>query len=191
MFLRSTVLAAALIASPFAAVAANWTLDKSHAHITFSVSHLGFSDTQGAFREFDADITFDPENIDATEVSVIIDAASVDTFWEARDAHIRRADMLNVEAHPTITFVSTSVEQTGDNTAVVTGDMTLLGETREVSFDAVLNNLGPNPFNPDKTVAGFTLTGDIDRTEFGMGFGAPAIGAVIPVEINLEMSPAS
>ncbi|MEO1541467.1 MAG: YceI family protein, partial [Pseudomonadota bacterium] len=89
-----------------------------------------------------------------------------------------------------ITFVSTGVEQTGDNTAVVTGDMTLLGETREVTFDAVLNNLGPNPFNPEKTIAGFTLNGEIDRTEFGMGFGAPAIGTVIPVTINIEMSPA-
>ncbi|MEL6427158.1 MAG: YceI family protein [Pseudomonadota bacterium] len=190
MFLRSTVLAAALITAPFAATASAWTLDKSHAHITFSVSHLGFSDTQGAFREFEADITFDPEDISATEVSVTIDASSVDTFWEARDAHIRRADMLDVENHPTITFVSTGVEQTGDNTAVVTGDMTLLGETREVTFDAVLNNLGPNPFNPEKTIAGFTLNGEIDRTEFGMGFGAPAIGTVIPVTINIEMSPA-
>ncbi|MEO0912636.1 MAG: YceI family protein [Pseudomonadota bacterium] len=189
--LKPLALATALAMAPLAGLAAPWTVDKSHTQITFTVDHLGFSDTNGIFREFDAEVSFDPENIEATEVTFTIDASSIDTFWEARDNHVKNADFLNTSEHPNITFTSTAVEQTGDDTATVTGDLTILGVTQPVTFDAQLNKLGPNPFNPDLQVAGFTLTGEIDRTEFGMGFGAPAIGTVIPVTVNLEMSPAS
>lgn len=189
--LKSLALATTLAFTPLAAISAPWTVDKSHTQITFSVAHLGFSNTHGIFREFEADVSFDPEAIEATEVTFTIDASSIDTFWEARDTHVRNADFLNVAEHPSITFASTSVEKTGDDTATVTGDLTILGVTKPVSFAAKLNKLGPNPFNPDLQVAGFTLTGEVDRTEFGMGFGAPAIGAVIPITIDLEMSPAS
>ncbi|MEM9811284.1 MAG: YceI family protein [Pseudomonadota bacterium] len=191
MTLRTLALAAAVALSPLAAIAAPWALDKSHTQIMFSVSHLGFSDTNGTFREFDADITFDPENIGATSVSFTIAADSVDTFWEARDTHIKGADFLDVENHPEITFVSTDVEQTGDETARVTGDLTIRGTTNSVTFDAQLMKIGPNPFRPDSQIAGFKLTGEIDRTEFGVNFGAPAIGAVIPVTIDMEINPAS
>ena len=188
--LRSTLFAATLAALPLTATAAPWTLDKSHAHITFSVDHLGFSTTQGAFRDFDMEIDFDPENITATSVSVTIDAASIDTFFAKRDDHVKSADMLDVANHPTITFVSTGVTQTGDATADVTGDLTILGATQPVTFAAELVNLGPSPFNPDQTVAGMRVTGVIDRTTFGVSYGAPAIGVEIPVSIDFEMSPA-
>ena len=145
----------ALVAAlPFAAAPAlaadPWVLDKSHAHVTFTADHLGFSMVHGQFRSFDADILFDPENIEATELTVTIDAASVDTFWEARDRHIRDADFLNVSTYPEITFVSREVRQTGENTAEIIGDLTLIGETREVIFEATLNKIGPSPFNPDR-----------------------------------------
>ncbi len=191
MNFRPLALAAALALSPLAAFAAPWTVDKSHTQITFSVNHLGFSETNGIFRDFEADVSFDPENIEATEVTFTIQAASIDTFWAARDEHVRNKDFLDVANHPTITFVSTAVEQTGDQTATVTGDLTILGTTQSVTFDAVLKGMGPNPFNPDATIAGFQLTGEIDRTAFGVSYGAPAIGTVIPVTVDLEMSPAS
>jgi len=187
--LRSTLLAATLALSPLAAFAAPWTLDKSHAHITFAISHLGFSDTRGAFRDFDMDIEFDPENIEATKVSVVVDATSIDTFFEARDEHIRNEDFLNVADHPKITFTSTSVTQTGDSTADVMGDLTILGNTQPVTFKAELVQMAPSPFAPDKMVAGMKVTGDVDRTAFGVSTYAPAIGAVIPVVIDFEMSP--
>ena len=188
--LRSILLAGALAATPFAATAAPWTLDKSHAHITFTVNHLGFSTTNGAFREFDMEIDFDPENIGATSVVATINAASIDTFFGKRDEHIRSPDFLNVESHPTITFATTTVTQTGDNTADVMGDLTILGNTLPVTFQAELVQLGPSPFNPEVTVAGMRVSGEIDRTAFGMETYAPAIGAVIPVTIDFEMSPA-
>lgn len=187
--LRAFALTTALIAAPLAASAAEWVLDKSHAHITFSVNHLGFSTTQGAFRDFDMDITFDPENIGATKVNAVIDATSIDTFFGKRDEHIRGADFLDVTNHPKITFTTTSVEQTGDTTADVTGDLSILGVSAPVTLQAEMVKMGAHPFAPDKTLVGMSVTGEIDRTAFGVSYGAPAIGATIPVEINFEMSP--
>ena len=178
----------ALAAAPLAA--APWVLDKSHAAVTFSVSHLGFSLTQGQFREFDAEIDFDPDNMEAASVSVTIKAASVDTNWPARDKHIRAADFLDVENHEDITFVSKSVRLIDAETAEITGDVTIRGVTNEEVFSAKLLKIGPSPFKPDLTIAGFSIEGEIDRTNYGVKFGAPAIGAVIPVRIDIEISPA-
>ena len=178
-----------LIGSP--AAAEPYVLDKSHAVISFSVNHLGFSDVKGVFREFDAEIDFDPEAVEESSVRFVIDAASVDTFWPERDDHIRGEDFLHVSEHPEIVFESTSIEPTGDETAEITGEMTIRGVTKEVTFDASLNKMGPPPFDSSKTIAGFTVTGEIDRTEFGVDYAAPAVGVIIPVTVQLEMSPAS
>lgn len=192
MRLDALLLASAVAAAPFAgALAADpWNLDKSHAHVTFRADHLGFSMVQGWFREFDADIRFDPENIEATEIRFTIKTASVDTAWPDRDRHIRSADFLNADAHPEITFVSTAVRQTGDNTAEVTGDLTMVGQTRPVTFEATLVKIGPSPFNPAKTIAGFVAEGEIVRADWGITFGGDAFAARVPVRIDLEMSPA-
>jgi polyisoprenoid-binding protein YceI len=187
MFLRSFAFAAALSVAPLAASAQDWAFDPSHTSVSFKVNHLGFSEITGFFREFEADVSFDPDDIGATEVSFTIAADSVDTLWPARDEHLRNADFLDVETHPEITFVSTAVEPTGDASAVVIGDLTIKGVTQEISLDATLNQIGPNPFNPAQQIAGFTLTGEIDRTDFGVDYGAPAIGAVLPLTINVEL----
>ena len=179
---------AALLAAPVSAEP--WKIDKSHATVAFSVDHLGFSLTHGVFREFDAEIDFDPESFETASVSFTIAAASVDTFWEARDEHIRSADFLDVEAHPEITFVSKTVRLTGPDTAEVTGDVTIKGVTREETFAVTMRKLGPSPFNPELTIAGFTVEGELDRTNYGVAYGAPAIGAVMPIRLDLEVSPA-
>lgn len=188
--LRSLILSAALFATPLTASAAPWAIDKSHAVISFTVNHLGFSDTRGVFQEYDATIDFDPDNVEATKVELVIDAASINTFWEKRDDHIRNPDFFNTAKFPTITFTSTKVTKTGDDTATLDGTVTMLGVTKPVSFDAKLAKMGPHPFNPELMVAGMKITGEIDRTEFGMTKFAPAIGAVIPFTFDLEMSPA-
>jgi len=190
---RSLVVPAALaglfLAIP--AAAQPYVLDKSHAVISFTVDHLGFSDVKGVFQEFDAEIQLDPDAVENSSVRFVIDAASVNTFWPKRDEHIRGEDFLNVDAYPNIVFESTEITPTGGDTADVRGNLTIRDMTREVTFEAELNKMGPSPFDPDKTIAGFTVAGEIDRTEFGVDYAAPAVGAVIPVTISLEMSPAS
>lgn len=170
-------------------VAEPYVIDRSHAYISFMVDHLGFAMTHGTFREFDAQINFNPDDIEAATVAFTIEAASVETFWEARDTHVRSADFLDVETYPQITFVSNEVRLTSEDTAEVTGDVTMRGVTRPETFEVKLNRFGPHPFNKDLTVAGFTITGVLDRRNYGSTFGAPAIGAEIPIRIDLEASP--
>lgn len=179
--------ALALLAGP--ALADPWKIDRSHAHVTFSVSHLGFSDTQGVFRDFEAEIDFDPDNIETATVAFTIDATSVDTFWPARDKHVKSKDFLDVKNFPEITFVSKTVRLRDADTADVTGDLTIKGVTNEETFTATMRKLAPSPFNPDQIIAGFKIEGEIDRRDYGVVYGAPAIGVNIPLRVDVEISP--
>lgn len=187
MRILAALFALALITGP--ALAAPWKLDKSHTAVTFSVEHLGFSTTQGWFRKFDAEIDFDPDSIETSSVKFEIDAASVDTNWKARDRHVRSKDFLDVENHPTIRFESTKIRLTGTETATATGDFTMRGETHEETFNIELKRIGPSPFNPSQTIAGFVVTGTIDRGKYGVKFGIPAIGGKVPIRVDMEISP--
>lgn len=188
MMIRTIALGAALALAPATAFA-DWQLDPSHSAVVFQVEHMGFSTVTGVFPAVEADIqNFDPDNLEQASVEVTLDATAITTFWEARDEHIRSGDFLDVENYPEITFVSTGVEQTGDGTAEVTGDLTIKDVTKPVTLTAKINKIGESPVQPGTQVAGFTLTGEIDRTEFGIDAYAPAVGAVLPVTINVELN---
>jgi len=191
--MKSTLVAAALTAAfmvstgaPTAALAASYTIDETHAHAAFRVSHLGFSHTLGQFKEISGSLEFDEANPTASSVSVTINTASVDSANEARDEHLRKADFLNVEEFPTMTFTSTAIEVTGEKTGKLTGDLTLLGVTKPVTLDVTFNQEGPHPFDPSKIVAGFSASGEINRTNFGMAYAAPAIGETVELMIEVE-----
>ena len=184
--LASAAVGAALIAAP--AVAEEFAFDPSHTHILFTISHFGFSDVQGEFLDFEGSVALDPDAPENSSVSVTIDTASIDTGWEARDEHLRNADFFDVGTHPTMTFESTAVEMTGDDTALVTGDLTILGTTQSVTLDVTLNAMGPHPFREGVTVAGFRATGSIDRTEFGLAYGSPGVGDEVQIHIETELN---
>lgn len=187
--MKSTLIALGLAASflaPTAALADSYTIDATHAHAAFRVSHLGFSHTLGQFKDITGTIEFDAEAPENSSVSVTIATASVDSANEARDEHLRKADFLNVEAFPTMTFTSTNIEVTGEETAKITGDLTLLGVTKPVVLDANLNGSGPHPFDPSKIVAGFSATTEINRSDFGMAYASPAIGETVEIIIEVE-----
>jgi polyisoprenoid-binding protein YceI len=168
------------------AMAATYKIDSSHVHTAFEVNHLGFSTTMGQFDDVSGMIEFDEENLEASSVEVTIKTASVDTGHKERDEHLRKADFFDVENHPTMTFKSTAIEVTGEDTAKITGDLTLLGVTKPVVLDAKLNKKGEHPFDASRYVAGFAATTTIDRTAFGMDYAAPAIGKEIKISIAAE-----
>ena len=178
-------LSAAFLA-PTTAFAESYTIDASHAHAAFRVSHLGFSHTLGQFNEISGTLEFDEASPDAGSVSVTINTASVDSANAARDEHLRKADFLNVESFPTMTFVSTSVEITGEKTGKLAGDLTLLGVTKPLTLDVTFNQAGPHPFDPSKIMAGFSATGEINRSDFGMAYAVPAIGETVEIIIEIE-----
>ena len=189
MRLTSSSLAIAVFtatAAP-AVMAEPYILDKSHTAITFQIDHLGFSITHGRFSEFDAEIDFDAEDPSKSSVVFTINAPSVDTGWEKRDEHVRGPDFLNVENNPEILFKSTKIEKTGDETASMTGMLTMNGKTNEETFEVTLRKLAPSPFGEKLMTAGFIAEGTIDRTDYGISYGEGAIGNQVPVRVDLEI----
>ena len=180
------VLGAGLAAVGAAAEPQPYTVDRSHSAVLFEISHLGFSKTYGRFREFDADIRLDPDDLASSSVVVRIQAASIDTNSSKRDEHIRSSDFLDVGNHPEIVFRSTSIEAEGPDTARLLGQLTIRGETREEEFEVKLIKKGKAR---GRDVVGFEARGVIDRTRYGVDYAAPAIGAEMGVTVALEISP--
>ncbi|PRY95380.1 polyisoprenoid-binding protein YceI [Hasllibacter halocynthiae] len=193
--LRSTATAAILALSATGAMAdpATYTLDPSHSQILFSYDHLGFSTTYGMFSGFEGEIQFDEDDPAASSVSVSMPVTEMFTGWEARDAHFLSEDFFNAIAdgqpidpeRNMVTFESTSIEVTGDETANITGNLTMNGITQEVVLDTSLNGMGPNPINQTPTI-GFDATTTIKRSDFGVGAFAPAVSDEVEVQISLE-----
>ena len=164
-----------------------YVLDKSHASIALAIPHVGLTNIQGLFREFEADILYDPADIAASSIVVRIHAAGIYTNWPRRDDHIRSGDFLDVDAHPIIEFRSTGVEPTGGNTARITGDLTIRGMTNEESFDVVL--VGARSIR-GRDVTGFHARGSIDPNDYGISiFLPPGPASEVGVSVAFEISP--
>ena len=137
-----------LVALSGGAQAADYAIDKEgqHAFINFKISHLGYSWLYCGFNDFDGSFTWDADKPEDSSVNVVINTASVDSNHAERDKHLRSDDFLSVDEHPQATFKSTGVEMTGENTANVTGDLTLNGVTRPVVLAAEFIGEGQDPW---------------------------------------------
>lgn len=168
--LKKTFTALTLGAALFAgqAMAADYVIDKQgqHAFVNFKISHLGFSWIYGTFKDFEGTFSFDAANPEASKVNVTLKTASVDTNHAERDKHLRSGDFLNVDKHPTATFTSTSVKSTGEDTADITGNLTLNGVTKPVVIAAKFLGEGKDPWGGYR--AGFEGTTTIKMKDFGI-----------------------
>lgn len=187
-FLSKTALAATLIfAGTMANAEGRYLVHEDHTWVTFSVSHAGWANARGMFRAVSGEINFDQDDVTKSSVEVTLDAASLDTNSEQRDRDMAGADFLNSIEFPQITFVSTRIEKTGERTGIIYGDMTMVGVTREVALDVTWNAEFALPWDPSTIKTGFSATGQIDGTDFGMNslvdFG---LGPVIDIAIDLE-----
>ncbi len=171
-----------------AQAADTFDVDPAHADVGFTVNHLGFSDTFGRFNKVEGVILFDEDKLEASSVEVTIDAASVDTNHAKRDEDLRSENFFDVAKFPTITFKSTGIEKTGENTGRITGDLTLHGVTKPVVLDATFINKAPHPLPSYNgvIVAGFSGTTKIKRSDFGMTTYAPAIGDEIAIRLAID-----
>ncbi len=189
--MKSLLLSTAFAASASMAAAADkYELDASHSQIVFSYNHLGFSTTFGMFSGFEGEIMFDQENPAASSVTVSMPTKSMFTGWEKRDAHFMNADFFDATDEDLITFTSTSIEITGETTALITGELTMNDVTNSVVLDAVLNQAGANPLN-GQDWAGFDATTTLMRSDFGLGAFAPAVSDEVEVRISIEASKAT
>lgn len=182
--LGAAVAATMTVASAQAATE-KYVLDKPHTQVVFSVNHLGFSNSIGKFTDYSGHFIFDTEDPAKSNVEVTINTASIDLADQKWDDHMKGADFFNVEKFPAMTFKSTKIEKTGDKTANITGDLTLLGVTKPVTLAVTQNGSGEHPYSK-KFVSGFSATGTLKRSDFGMNYGLPAVGDEVKLIIEVE-----
>ena len=136
----------------------------SHAFVQFKISHLGYSWLYGRFDSFDGEFTFDENNPTAASIEMTVDTSSVNSNHTARDKHLRGDDFLNVAAHPTATFNSTSFTPSTDGHGTMTGNLTLNGVTQEVSLDVKFIGAGKDPWGGYRR--GYEATTDLQLSKF-------------------------
>lgn len=186
MSIKKYLMVKALVLSAFFTFnvnAADYKLDTVHTQIVFSISHHGFSNSKGAFTDFDGQFLFDEEDFGKSSVDVTIQTASLDMNDATWNEHLSGAKWFDVDQFPTIPFKSTSVEKTGDKTMNIVGDLTLKGVTKSATMNVVVNKVGSMM---GKAKAGFSAAMTIDRTDWGMDTYAPAIGAEVTIRIEVE-----
>lgn len=182
--LISSALALTTVAS--AALPSQWQLDDSHTRVGFSVNHLGFSTTMGHFNDVKGVVNYDVKSPSKTNMSFTIATDSIDTNWDARDEHLKKAEFFNVAKYPTMTFKSTSVKFINPQQAKVTGDFTMLGQTKPLTLDVTLNKIANSPLTKEPVI-GFRATGNIDRAAYGMTAFADGITTNVPIQIDGEL----
>lgn len=169
--MKNVILTAVLLISTISFVSAQkttWTLDKAHSKMVFTVVHLSMSEVDGVFKDYSATITNSNEDFSDAVFEVTADLTTISTNNEMRDGHLQKEDMFNTAKYPALTFKSTGIEKTGENKFKLTGDLTIKGVTKKVVLDLELIGTGTNPMSK-KEIAGFKVTGIINRTDFGVG----------------------
>jgi polyisoprenoid-binding protein YceI len=173
-----------LVASAFAATG-TYQIDPNHSTAQFVVRHLGISNVQGDFTKVSGTVVLDDQDISKSSVNASIDVSSVDTRVQARDNDLKSANFFDVAKYPTMTFTSTKIWSTGNGTAKMTGNLTIHGVTKEVTFDvsgptAAINAMGGMR-------RGVEATTKISRKDFGVTADAGLIGDEISITIDAEM----
>jgi len=179
---KITLLAAVLLTGTALFAQTKWSGDKAHAKIGFTVTHMMLSDVDGNFKKFDATLTSSKDDLSDAVFELTIDAASVNTDNDMRDNDVRSDHFFDVAKYPQITFKSTSISKVEGKKYKLTGNLTMHGVTKPVTLDLIFSGLG-NSMMTHKPVAGFKVTGTINRTDFGVG-SAPA--AIVSEEIQLR-----
>ncbi len=162
-----------------------YTFDKTHTQIIFSVDHLGFSHSHGRFMDFDGGFMFDRAEPAKSAVDIAIKTTSLEMLDQKWNEHLKGPDFFNVEKFPAMTFKNTKIEVTGQNTANITGDLTLMGVTKPVTLATTFNKADKHAFS-GKYVAGFTADATIKRSDFGLSYGLPMVGDETQIHLEVE-----
>ena len=166
-----------------------YVAEKNHAYITASYNHLGFSRPTLTFTGFDATLNFDAEDPSKSTVEATVSLTTLDTGVEVFEEHIRGENFFDAASFPEATFKSTSVEVTGAKTGTMTGDLTIKGVTKPVTFDIELRGAGDSPMT-QKPHLGFAAHTTILRSDFNAGAYAPAVSDEVEINIEIEFDPA-
>lgn len=189
----TTALAVLATASVASAAPSTWKIDPGHSQVGFQVRHF-FTQLHGRFREFEGTIVFDEADPSAIQVNATAKAASVDTGNERRDADLRSPNFFEVDKNPTLSFKSTKTTSAGKNKYKVTGDLTMRGVTKSVTFDAEFLGSAAVGVEGESwgSKGGFTATTVVNRKDFGINWnekldnGGFMVGDMVTIELSLE-----
>lgn len=175
--------------SAFTILNGSWKNDPAHSQLGFTVTHLGISDVSGTFNDFNVEVKSSKPDFSDAVFELNAKTASIDTRVEARNKHLKSADFFDVEKYPNLTFKSTSLKKAGKNQYKLAGDLNIHGVTKPVVLDLTYNGTVENQMSK-KPTAGFTLSGTIKRSDFGIGskFPAPMISDEVRINASGEFT---
>ena len=191
MFSRLVLAGAAVLVAALPATAQTWKIDSAHSSASFTVKHMMVSNVHGRFGKVEGTIVYDGQNVAPAQVETTIDATTITTDNEKRDAHLKSPDFFDAAGFPTITFKSKRVEAVGAGKFKLVGDLTMRGKTKEVVLDVE----GPTaPVNAQGSQrVGVTATTTLNRHDYGVSWsrtmdgGGYVVGDDVKVTIELEL----
>ena len=184
--LKITLSTCLLLSLPVAGMTATpqkWKLDVPKTNVDFKVAYLGNGTVKGQFHKVNGVINYDIKNPTRTTINFTVDTNSVDTGRSLRDRFLRRKELLNSAKYPTMTFVSKKVSMINAKEADVTGDFTVLGQTKPLTVKVTLANVENDPVTKKPTLK-FRATGIIDRYTYGVTAFPKVVGNMIPLDIT-------
>jgi polyisoprenoid-binding protein YceI len=169
-----------------------WTIDLTHSEIAFKIRHLMIAHIRGAFKTFDANIYTTETDFATAEIDVWIEAASINTGDAKRDEHLRGADFFDAGAHKQISFKANSIEKAdGEGMHDLWGELTIKGITKNIKLQVEFGGILKDPWGKER--AGFTITGKINRSDWGLGWntaldtGGLMIGDEVKISCEIEL----
>lgn len=166
--------------------AGTYKSEQGHAYVAFQYSHQGYSKPIIRWGTTDATVTFDADNPENSTLTVNLPVADIDTGVPAWDDHIKAADFFDAENHPTVTFVSTDIEQLRDGYGTLTGDLTIKGVTKPFTLTGTVNKIGKH-FRSGVDMFGVSAKGQLKRSDFGVDKYAPMADDIeIMVEVEFQ-----
>lgn len=162
-----------------------WAIDPMHSEIEFKVKHLMISTLTGKFTGFSGEVENDAADFSDAKINFSAEVSTINTGNEQRDGHLQSEDFFNAAAFPTVTFASTGITKTIDNSFTVAGDLNIRGVSKNIELTVVFNGLMTDPYGNEK--AGFELSGKISRKDFGLTWSVTteAGGIVVSDEVKL------
>lgn len=173
---------------------AKYVVDPAHSSVGFQAKHMMISKVKGHFDNFNSELDINPDDLSGGSIQFEVDIASINSNNEDRDNHLRSADFFDAETHPKMKFVATDIKKVDDDEYKITGDLSIRGVTKPVTFDAEYNGKGTNPWGVE--VVAFEADGKINRKEFGLNWnsaletGGVLVGDDIKIHIEIEANPA-
>jgi polyisoprenoid-binding protein YceI len=181
------LLAGAILSGTAVFAQSTWKVDKAHSQIKFTITHLAVSDVEGVFKDFDVTIVTSKPDFSDAKFTLVAQTASVNTDNEKRDGDLKSENFFEVAKYPTLNFTSTGITKAGANRYKLKGNLTLHGVTKPVTMDLWYRGTIVNPMSKADD-AGFQLTGQLKRSDFGFGakYSAPILSDEVEIKANGE-----